>query len=400
MQAYVDIRRDEEFVRLAGNDVDRLSETLRATQNRFEVGEVTRTDVSQAESRRAASDLQLAAAVGALEVSRENYRQAVGVPARNLEPLPPLPPLVASLDEATRIGLQRNPRIVSAQFAERSAVYDFDRALAAKGLSVGVSVGGGFERDNNTQGETGVRWNSDLGLEAGIEATVPLYSGGRNDSLVRQAQALLEQRRFQLQDEGRAVTQEVAAAWSELDVARASIVARREQERAAQIASEGVAEEARLGARSTLDVLDADQELLQAQAEVVQALRDEYVAAYNVKRQPVLPDKATPTLRGDGRPAWRADRTGSCRPTAGSRTTPSPPSCKTPDRYHRRRRRPAAAGGRRGARRDLGAHRLAEKLAQPLGGVAAAEREQSVAGGIDVEPGLRRAHHDSSASAA
>jgi outer membrane protein len=76
----------------------------------------------------------------------------------------------------------------------------------------------------------------------------------------------------------------VAAAWSELDVARASIVARREQERAAQIASEGVAEEARLGARSTLDVLDADQELLQAQAEVVQALRDEYVAAYALLR--------------------------------------------------------------------------------------------------------------------
>jgi outer membrane protein len=285
VQAYVDIRRDEEFVRLAGNDVDRLNETLDATQNRFDVGEVTRTDVSQAESRLAASDSQLAAAEGALEVSRENYRQAVGVPPRNLEPLPPLPPLVASLEEATRIGLQRNPRIVSAQFAERSAVYDFDRALAAKGLSIGVSVGGGFQREGQQSifGQQFV-WDGDLGLEAGVEATLPLYSGGRNDSLVRQSQALLDQRRFQLQDEGRAVTQEVAAAWSQLDVARASIVARREQERAARIAAEGVAEEARLGARSTLDVLDADQELLQAQAEVVQALRDEYVAAYSLLR--------------------------------------------------------------------------------------------------------------------
>ena len=97
---------------------------------------------------------------------------------------------------------------------------------------------------------------------------------------MRQAQALLDQRRFELQDEGRAVTQEVAAAWSQLDVARASIVARREQVEAARIAAEGVAEEARLGARSTLDVLDADQERLQAEAEVVQALRDEYVATY------------------------------------------------------------------------------------------------------------------------
>ena len=99
---------------------------------------------------------------------------------------------------------------------------------------------------------------------------------------MRQAQALLDQRRFELQDEGRTVTEAVANAWTQLDVARASIVARREQVEAARIAAEGVAEEARLGARSTLDVLDADQERLQAEAEVVRAMRDEYVAAYGL----------------------------------------------------------------------------------------------------------------------
>ncbi len=97
---------------------------------------------------------------------------------------------------------------------------------------------------------------------------------------MRQAQDLLDQRRFELQDTGRSVTQAVAQAWTQLDVARASIVARREQAEAARIAAEGVAEEARLGARSTLDVLDADQERLQAEAQIVQALRDEYVAGY------------------------------------------------------------------------------------------------------------------------
>ena len=107
---------------------------------------------------------------------------------------------------------------------------------------------------------------------------MPLYTGGRNDSLVRQAQALLDQRRFELQDEARTVTQEIGEALAQLEVARASIVARREQVEAATIAAEGVAEEARLGARSTLDVLDADQERLTAEAEVVRALRDEYVA--------------------------------------------------------------------------------------------------------------------------
>jgi outer membrane protein len=274
VQAYVDVRRDEEFVRLAVTDVDRLSETLRATENRFEVGEVTRTDVSQSESRLAASRSQLAATRGALDVSRETYRAVVGSPADDLEPLPALPKLAASLDEATAIAMQRNPRIISAQFSERAAVYDFDRARAAKGLTVGASAGVGAERTNQ------IGWDSDVVGRVGLEASIPLYTGGRNDSIIRQAQALLDQRRFELQDEARTVTQEVAQAWSQLDVARASIVARREQAEAARIAAEGVAEEARLGARSTLDVLDADQERLQAEAEVVQALRDEYVAAY------------------------------------------------------------------------------------------------------------------------
>ena len=274
VQAYVDVLRDQEFVRLANNDVDRLMETLDATQNCFDVGEVTRTDVSQSESRLAASRSTLADAEGALEISRQNYRQAVGTLPGDLERAPPLPQVPAVVQDAINVGVQRNPRIIAAQFSERSAVYDFDRALAAKGLTVSASVAVGAERENQ------IGWDSDAFGEVGLEASVPLYSGGRNDSIVRQAQALLDQRRFELQDEGRAVTQEVAAAWFQLDVARASIIARREQVEAARIAAEGVAEEARLGARSTLDVLDADQERLQAEAEVVQALRDEYVATY------------------------------------------------------------------------------------------------------------------------
>lgn len=277
VQAYVDVRRDLEFVRLAGNDVDRLEETLRATQNRFDVGEVTRTDVSQSESRLAASRSTLAAAEGQLEISRDAYRAAVGTRPGDLEPLPALPALPATLDEATAIGIQRNPAIVAAQFAERVAVYDFDRALAAKGPSIGLSASAGFQR-GNTQGA----WDGDTFGEVGIQGAMPLYTGGRNDSLVRQAQALLDQRRFELQDEGRNVTQAVAEAWSQLMVAKSTIVARREQAESARIAAEGVAEEARLGARSTLDVLDADQERLQAEAEIVRSMRDEYVAAYGL----------------------------------------------------------------------------------------------------------------------
>ena len=278
VQAYVDVRRDEEFVRLASNDVERLDETLRATQNRFEVGEVTRTDVSQSEARLANSRSILAAAEGELEISREAYRAAVGSPPDNLERLPPLPEIPASLDEATSVGLQRNPQIVSAQFLERAAVYDFDRAMAAKGptLSAGAQVG---YRGGTTAFGT---FDDESDGEIRLRGALPLYTGGRNDSLVRQAQAVLDQRRFEVQDTARQVTQNVAGAWAQLEVARVTIVARREQAEASRIAAEGVAEEARLGARSTLDVLNADQERLQAEAEIVRSARDEYVAVYGL----------------------------------------------------------------------------------------------------------------------
>ena len=279
VQAYADVRRDEEFVRLALTDVDRLGETLRATENRFEVGEVTRTDVSQSEARLAESRSTLAATRGQLEISREAFRAAVGSLPQNLEPLPPLPDLPRTIEEATSIGIRRSPQIISAQFNERVAVYDFDRALAAKGPSIAADAAVGVRRGNSNVLRD---WDNQSFGEVGIRGSIPLYTGGRNDSLVRQAQAILDQRRFELQDTGRQVTQQVAAAWTELQVARASIVARREQAQASRIAAEGVTEEARLGARSTLDVLNAVQEQLLAEAEIVRALRDEYVAAYGV----------------------------------------------------------------------------------------------------------------------
>ena len=248
----------------ASNDVDRLTETLDATQNRFDVGEVTRTDVSQSESRLAASRSTLAGGRGR---ARD---LAAGLPGRRSARCRATSSRRRRCRRcrrrsttATAIGIQRNPLIISAQFAERSAVYDFDRALAAKGPTVGLNASGGFERGNNQHGGP---YDGNTFAQAGISASMPLYTGGRNDSLVRQAQDVLDQRRYELQDTGRTVTQAVAQAWTQLDVARATIVARREQAEAARIAAEGVAEEARLGARSTLDVLDADQERLQAEA--------------------------------------------------------------------------------------------------------------------------------------
>jgi outer membrane protein len=284
VQAFMDVRRDLEFVALAANDVSVLEEQLRAAVDRFDVGEITRTDVSLTEARLADARSRLVAAQGQLEISRAAYQQAVGTPPGNLQPPPPIPQLPPSLQEATGIGLQRNPEIVAAQFAERAALFDMDRARAAQGPSINAEGTVNYQDSSPTSSALGAPTGRqrDLVGTAAIRGSVPLYSGGNTSSLIRQAQAVLEQRQWQLQDAGRRVTQQVAAAWTELEVARGQIPARRTQIEAARIAAEGTAEEARLGARSQLDVLDADQERLAAEANLVQAIRDEYVASYNL----------------------------------------------------------------------------------------------------------------------
>lgn len=284
--AYMDVVQAEAFVGIARNDVKVLGEQLDATNNRFEVGEVTRTDVSQTEARLAQSRANLVDAEGNLQIARQAYLAAVGVPPRKLEPAPPHPELPKSVKEAEAIGVRQNPAIVAARFAERGAVSDFDRARAASGVTIqgtaAVDYAGRHSLGPNASPSNNV--GDRVNLTVGVGAEVPLYTGGRNSSLIRQAQQVLEQRKFDVQDAGRQVVEQVHNAWTQRDVAAASIVANKEQVRAAQIAFEGVTEEARLGARSTLDVLDSDQERLRAQAEVLRAQRDEYVAAYGVLR--------------------------------------------------------------------------------------------------------------------
>jgi outer membrane protein len=284
VRAYMDVIQALEFVRIAENDLSVLGEQLEATRNRFEVGEVTRTDVSQTEARQAFSRGQLVDARGNLEVARQAYLAAVGVLPGNLAPPPSLPQLPGSVAETEQLAVQQNPSVVAARFNERAAVPDFDRARAASGLSIGGSVVGEYQGQRFAD-QFGVRSFEDgFDLEVNLGADIPLYTGGRNSSLIRQAQQVLEQRKFEVQDAGRVAIEQASNAWTQLMVARASIVANREQVVAAQIAFEGVSEEARLGARSTLDVLDADQERLQAEAEVVRSQRDEYVAVYAVLR--------------------------------------------------------------------------------------------------------------------
>jgi outer membrane protein len=281
--AYMDVLQALAFVEIVQNEVAVLTEQLAATRNRFEVGEVTRTDIAQTEARLAGSNANLVTATGNLEVARQAYLAAVGTLPENLAPAPPIPQLPGSVAEAEQLAIQQNPLIVAARFAERVAVYDFDRARAASGLSIqaGVSVdytGQQFSPAPNT----GRIYEDGFNLGASVGANLPLYTGGRNSSLIRQAQQILDQRRFEVQDTARQVVEQVNNAWTQLEAARASIVANQEQVAAAELAFQGVSEEARLGARSTLDVLDADQERQVARGELVRSRRNEYVAAYAV----------------------------------------------------------------------------------------------------------------------
>ncbi len=276
VSAFMDVRQGLEFVSIAENDVGVLEEQLRAANNRFDVGEVTRTDVSLTEAQLESSRATLADARGNLQIARQAYLAAVGTLPDNLAPPPALPPLPATPTEAEAIGRRSNPEIIAAQFAERGAVADFDRALAAKGPSIGLTGSAGW------QGYEKIGQGDKLTASIGIQGSVPLTTGGNADSLVRQAQQILDQRRSQVQEAGRSVVESVNNAWIQLRVARARIVANQRQVEASRIAYEGVSEEARLGARSTIDVLDSNQDRLEAEAEVVRSKRDEYVAGYAV----------------------------------------------------------------------------------------------------------------------
>jgi outer membrane protein len=274
--AFMDVRRDTTLVSLGKNNVRVISEQLKAARERFDVGEVTRTDVAQAEARLAAARSLLAAQEGALQSSRENFKRLVGEYPGKLQPPPPIPDLPANLDEAIAITMIDEPNIRAARLERLAAGSDVRTAIGALLPQVALL---GQVRNQDTLGVSRDAFND---ASVGVQVTIPFYSGGANYSNVREAQAQVEGRQSDITTVLRDAAQRVGVAWSDLKVARASIKAGKLEIRAAQIAFEGVQEEAKVGARTTLDVLDAEQELLDARGDVVVSRRDEYIAAYSL----------------------------------------------------------------------------------------------------------------------
>lgn len=275
--AYMDVLRDQAIVRLREGNVRVLSEQLKATKDRFEVGEVTRTDVAQSEARRsgAISDLNLAQAN--LKTSRATYERIIGhAPSNLIEPQPIdslLPHLLAA---ALRTTEEENPDIQSALFNEEASRYVIKQIIGEMLPEVSV------EATYQDFLEPSVSLDSQSTATITGRVTVPLYSRGEPSSRARQARETNRQRLQEI-DEARAKAHaDVIAAWSRLIAARAQIESDQAQVRANKIALNGVREEEKVGQRTILDVLDAEQELLDSQVALVGTQRDRVVAAFTL----------------------------------------------------------------------------------------------------------------------
>ncbi|MBL8554180.1 MAG: TolC family outer membrane protein [Phenylobacterium sp.] len=280
IQAYSDTRRDQEALRIRQENVAVLSRQLQESQARFDVGEVTRTDVAQSQARLAQAQALLQQAVAQLAITRANYATLVGQNPGELAPEPSLAYLLPDdPDEAYRVAEQFNPQLRAQRFAEQASRA---RVAGAKAERMPTVSGTLSVQHSGLIDPYDPRDNFGRSVAAQITATVPLFTGGLTSSRVRQAVERNNADRITIEGVRRNVLQGVTQFWSQLIAARSNIASSEEQVRAARIAAEGTREEQKVGLRTTIDVLNAEQELRQAELNQVSSRRDEYVAAANV----------------------------------------------------------------------------------------------------------------------
>jgi TolC family type I secretion outer membrane protein len=275
--AYLDVLQNEKEVELNINNERVLGEQLEATRNRFEVGDVTRTDVAQAEARLAQAQSDRVAAEGNLIAARSAYREVIGSLPGTLELPEPAPRLPESESAALALAAEANPSIILAEYLERSARNQID--VAGSALWPKVQLRGELGQSN----EPSVFFEEESRAVIRAEVSVPLYQSGSEYAEIRRSKQIAGQRRLELDAARRSVFDQVTQAWEALTTARARGIALDAQIEAARAALDGVQQEADVGLRTTLDVLDAEQELFTAQVDRVRARRDEYVAGFQLK---------------------------------------------------------------------------------------------------------------------
>jgi outer membrane protein len=272
--AYVDVRRSERELAIREDNVASLKQQVQAARDRFDVGEVTRTDIAQAEARLAGAEANLAGARAGLEASRAAFERLVGrAPVQLAEPPSP-PAMPASLDDALAEALRANPDVVAARAAASAAEAGVDIARGALRPRLGLVGRAGVQETRQDQ------TFRDTSLAVSAELSIPLYTGGFAGSKTRESRLDADRARFEAAAIERAVTAQVASLWHSVTAARQSIAASRSQVAAAEIALEGAKQELAVGTRITLDVLDQERELREAQLGLINAERSEYVAIH------------------------------------------------------------------------------------------------------------------------
>jgi outer membrane protein len=275
--AYMNLLRDQAILDLNRRNVEVLTEQLKQTRDRFNVGEVTRTDVAQAESRLAAGRSSLLGAQSNYVTSQANYRRVIGVDPGRLAPGTPVDRLSPSvLAKAIVQGQTHSPSVLA-------AMYGVDVAVLAVKISEGALYPNLTLTASASQGQyPAFEVVKETAASVLGTLTVPIYQGGAEYSAIRQSKETLGQQRLNLdinRDQARAT---VVQSWGQLDAAKAQIEATTAQVNAAEIALNGVREEARVGQRTTLDVLNAQQELVNARVALVTAQHDRVVASYTL----------------------------------------------------------------------------------------------------------------------
>ena len=277
VQSYMNVLSNTATLELNRNNVEVLEEQLRQTRDRFNVGEVTRTDVAQAEARLAGARSQVSAAESALRTSIGIYRQNIGVEPRQLAPGRPLDRFVpASLDAAIAIGLREHPQVVSAIHAVDAAEAQV-KVLEGQ-LAPSLSLQGSLSQ---LYDQNGPNQSFFVGFVGG-RLNIPIYEGGQTYAQIRQAKETVGQSRIQVDQVRDQIRAQIVDFWGRLEAAKAQVIAAQAQVQANEVALNGVREEARVGQRTTLDVLNAQQELLNSRVNLIIAQRDRVIFSYGV----------------------------------------------------------------------------------------------------------------------
>jgi outer membrane protein len=274
--SYADLVQNIAIADARRNNVLVLIQQLDATRERFRVGELTITDVSQAEARLEGARADLVQAEAQIRIAEAAFQRAIGQKPGRLGEIPLIGGLPISEDEAISLAMDFGPRAVSAQYRISAASYGVNSAIGT--LLPQVNLVGVIQQQFDLQVPTDQYYT--YGVR--VQATIPIYQNGSEWSQVRQAKELVGQRRNELDSARRAQAENVIRAWRQLDSSRSRVTSFEAQVRANEVALNGVRQEALVGSRTTLDVLNAEQELLNAQVSLVQARHDVQVSYYGV----------------------------------------------------------------------------------------------------------------------